>query len=312
MKYAIGIDIGGTKISTVLGDEHGKIFSRHEVPTRFDKEIPACLEDVTLGIKTLLSKTKIPLKKIVGIGVCAPGAVNPKKKFLPRSPNLSGWAKVPIKTILKKKFNRSVYVANDANAAALGEYHFGIARGKKNLVYVTVSTGIGAGIILNGKLIDGAGFVAGEIGHMNVVLNGDLCGCGKKGCLEVYASGTAIGKTYQKLSGKKIINGAREVGELFKDGDCFAREAYKLAANYLGIGLANLMNILNPDVIVIGGGVLKSAPKFYWSEVIKNANELAWPEAAVTTKIVKSNLIGKSGELGALALAFLEFAPSRT
>ncbi|MDD3295612.1 MAG: ROK family protein, partial [Geobacteraceae bacterium] len=137
----------------------------------------------------------------------------------------------------------------------------------------------------------------------SIVPEGKKCACGKRGCLEAYASGTAIAGYYQDAK-KKKVPGAKEVWLAFRSGDRAAAGSYRKGAYYLGIGLANLMNVLNPEVIVIGGGVLKSAPKDYWKEVIKSAKQHAWPEAFRTTRIVKSTILGRSGELGTLALVF--------
>jgi len=302
-QYAIGIDIGGTKISLVLGTEKGKIFSRREIPTLTGSRTGACIRGLVINLETLIRESGIPKKKILAIGVGCPGAVNSRKGILPRSPNLPGWEGAPIRRILQKKFKLPVYLANDANAATLGEAVFGVGKKLKDFIYVTVSTGVGGGIMIDGQLHEGAGFVAGEVGHTSVVPEGRRCKCGQRGCLEAYASGTAIAKVYRDTTGKKVA-GAREVGAAASSGNTKAVKSYREAAYYLGIGLANFMNILNPEAIVIGGGVLKSSPPAYWKEVIRSAKNHAWPEAYSTTRIVQSKLRGQVGDLGALALAF--------
>jgi len=303
MKYAIGIDIGGTKISVTLGTSQGKILIRKKIMTRLHAGSKTCLKEILAAIQALFREFKLTSKDILGIGIGAPGAVNSKTGVLPRSPNLAGWAGMPIVRILRNKFKLPVYIANDANAAAFGELVFGAGRKMQNIIYVTVSTGVGGGLIMNGKLYEGAGFVAGEIGHMSIVPEGRLCKCGRRGCLEMYASGTAIARFYNEAK-KKQLTGAKEVGFAAASGDRTAIQSYEKAAYYLGIGLANLMNILNPEVIVVGGGVLKSSLPSYWKKVLVSAKQHAWPEAFRTTKILKSPLLGHSGDLGALALVF--------
>jgi len=303
MKYAIGIDIGGTKISLVLGTEKGKILARREVLTRTGSGTSACVKELISNLRALMLQSCVPPQKILGIGVGCPGAVDAAKGVLPRSPNLPGWARLPLRRLLQKATGLPVFLANDANAAALGEQFFGAGKRAQHLVYVTVSTGVGGGIIVDGKLYAGAGSVAGEIGHVSIVPEGKKCACGKRGCLEAYASGTAIAEYYREAK-KKKVSGAKEVGLAFRLGDRAAAASYRKAAYYLGIGLANLMNVLNPEVIVIGGGVLKSAPRDYWKAVIRSAKQHAWPEAFRTTRIVKSTILGRSGELGILALVF--------
>ena len=303
IKYAIGIDIGGTKISLVLGTEKGKILARREIPTLTGSRTKTCIQNLAAHLKILIRESAIPKKKILGIGVGCPGAVNSCTGVLPRSPNLPGWQGMPLGKILKKATGLPVLLANDANAAALGESCFGAGKNSKNFIYITVSTGIGGGIVINGRLYEGSGFVAGEIGHVSMVPDGARCKCGKRGCLEAYASGTAIAGYYREAK-KKKVSGAKEVGMAAREGDKFAIESYKRAGYYLGIGLANLLNILNPEKIVIGGGVLKSAHKTFWRTMMKSAEQHAWPEAFRTVRIVRSQLKGCVGDLGALALVF--------
>ena len=315
MRYAIGIDIGGTKISLVLGTEKGKILARREIVTHTGPGTPDCVRALVSNLRDMIRHSRISPRKILGIGVGCPGAVDPSKSTLPRSPNLPGWAGLPLKRILGKASGLPVHVANDANASALGEMLFGAGKRLQDVIYITVSTGVGGGIILGGKLYTGAGSVAGEIGHISIVPEGKPCACGKRGCLEAYASGTAIAKdvkaqmtrkntcVWKFLSKDKRLS-ARQVGMAAREGDKLAIGAYQAAGYYLGIGIANLMNILNPEMIVIGGGVLKSAHKSFWQSMIKSAREHAWPEAYATTRVVRSKLQGSVGDLGALALVF--------
>lgn len=308
IQYAIGIDIGGTKISMVLGTEKGKILARREIPTWTGARTKACVKELAANLRALILRSCIPPKKILGIGVGCPGAVDSSKGTLPRSPNLPGWAGLPLKDILKKATGLPVCLANDANAAALGESFFGAGKNSKNFIYITVSTGIGGGIVIDGKLYEGSGFAAGEIGHMSLVPDGARCNCGKRGCLEAYASGTAVANFFRKSrfkTNERVT--AREVGAAAREGNKLAIESYQCAGYYLGIGIANLLNILNPEKVVIGGGVLKSAHKIFWQTMMKSAKRHAWPEAFRTVKIVRSQLKGHVGDLGALALVFKHF-----
>ncbi len=315
MKYAVGIDIGGTKISLALGTDKGRILVREEIPTRTGSKSGDCVRELAAKVKALIREASVPKRQIVGIGVGCPGAVDSKKGIVPRSPNLPGWTGLPLRKILSKTTGRPVFMANDANAAAIGESLFGAGRNTKNFIYITVSTGVGGGIILNGRLYEGSGFVAGEIGHISVVPDGKKCNCGQRGCLEVYASGTAIARYVREHMTRKntlIRNfsagcpevGARHVGMAAREGDRLAIESYKQAGYYLGIGIANLLNILNPEKIVIGGGVLRSAHEIFWKTMMESAKRHAWPEAFRTVSIVQSELQGRVGDLGALALVF--------
>jgi glucokinase len=315
MKYAIGIDIGGTKISLVLGTEKGKILTRREIKTGIRAKTKACIKELVSNLRALILHSCIPPKKVLGIGVGCPGAVDSSKGTLPRSPNLPGWKGIPLRNILQKATGLPVFLANDANAAALGEKFFGAGKNVQDLIYITTSTGVGGGIVMNDELHEGAGCVAGEIGHMCIIPEGRRCGCGKRGCLEAYASGTAIvneardrmtpknTSLWKSLRGNKRV-GAKPVGTAAREGDKLAIECYQSAGYYLGIGIANLLNILNPEKIVIGGGVLKTAPKIFWMAMMKSVKQHAWPEAFRTVKIVPSLLKGHVGDHGALALVF--------
>ncbi len=199
-----------------------------------------------------------------------------------------------IKSILQKKLKKHVRVENDANAAALGELYFGAGKGFKNLVYITISTGIGAGIIIDGKIYRGVLGTAGEVGHMVIDPKGPKCGCGKRGCLEALAAGPAIAK----MAGKK---NAVEVDAAAKRGDKRSIKVIETAAKYIGIGIGNINNILNPDIFVIGGGVsnigsLLLDPIKYW------AKEYSMDAAKKSLLIVPAKLKNNAGVMGAIAM----------
>ncbi len=309
MKKAIGIDIGGTKISIVTGTDHGKILSQKIIPTLTGAQTARCIENMAEEIDRLRRQTA---GRIQGIGVGVPGPVDSARGVVPKSPHLKGWEGLPLRKILQKKTGLPIFMNNDANAAAIGEKVFGQGRKKSNFIYVTVSTGIGSGMVLNGKLFEGESFVAGEVGHMTIVPGGASCKCGKKGCLEAYGSGTAIARmareTYSKEALKKLTGGepvsAKILGAAVKKGDKTALGVYRCAGSYLGIGLANILNILNPEMIILGGGVWNSSPKAFWDSMMKSCKREAWPQAFKAVKIVRSNLGGHAGDLGALALVF--------
>lgn len=313
MKYIIGIDIGGTKISIVLASYAGKILHKVKFKTKTGAATRKSIKDILHFISGLLIHQKIKRGQLLAIGIGVPGPVDPKKEKIERSPNLPGWDKIPLKGILEQQFKRPVFIENDANAAALGEKHFGAGRGISDFVYVTISTGVGSGIIANGKLVRGALGAAGEIGHAVIVRGGELCGCGKRGCLEAYASGSSIGK-YAARELKKHRNSmipkfcekkGRVTGEAVSlaatHGDKLAIQVRKRAADYLGVGLANLMNTLNPKRIILGGGVLETTTHF-WKPMLSSVKREAWKIPHQSCKIVKTKL-RRVGDLGAIAVA---------
>ncbi|MBI2166732.1 MAG: ROK family protein [Candidatus Omnitrophica bacterium] len=191
MKYALGVDIGGTKTSLTLGNSHGKVLAKKILPTLTGRRTLEGIKQMSEGLLCLQSDCPAG-RTIQGVGVGVPGPMNPKTGRVERSPHLAGWEGFPLKSFLERKLKRPVWITNDANAAAVGEKAFGAGRGVKNFVYLTISTGIGGGMVLGGKLLIGSSFGAGEVGHTIVVPGGARCGCGHLGCLEAYASGTAI------------------------------------------------------------------------------------------------------------------------
>lgn len=251
----VGIDIGGTKIAGGLASLDGKITLWQSLPVEAEKGSEAVSEKLTSLISSLL-KAKEGIK-VISIGVACAGLIDTANGMVIASPNLP-WREYPLKEKLAS-FNLPVYLINDADAAALGEYHFGAGRGVRNLVYITVSTGIGGGLILDGRLYTGLG-VAGEVGHMTIQSDGPLCNCGNYGCWEALASGTAISRMAKERWGREVT--AKQVYQEALGGDREAAEVIRLAGKYFGIGLANLVNIFGPELIVIGGGVSKMGEMF--------------------------------------------------
>ena len=316
MKTAIGIDIGVTKISMVLGTPQGRILLQRRIPTRTGSETLACIEELKKNVSEFIAEARRKKHNLLGIGVGMPGAVDTRAGKVPRSPHLGGWKGLPLRRILEKHSRLPVVVANDANAAAVAEKFFGQGRNLENFVYMTVSTGIGGGIYTAGRLLEGANYVAGEVGHMIIVPEGDLCRCGNAGCLEAYSSGTAIARyaESQVRKGKRTILSermaregrlsAQDVGEAARKKDAVALKAYEKAGYYLGIGIANILNILNPQKVILGGGVWRSAPARFHRFMMQSCRHHAWPEAFSRVEIVRSKLRGSVGDLGALALVF--------
>ncbi len=248
----------------------------------------------------------------MGVGVGMPGAIHPVTQVILKSPNLPSWEGISLGKVLRQKLKLPVSVENDANAAALGEFFFGHGRKVNHFIYITVSTGIGAGIVVNGQLLRGEKGTAGEVGHMTVVRGGNDCACGKKGCLEAYSSGTAManyvkqalkaGRSSRYFSKIKPSNITGQlVGEAASKKDSLAIEARSFAADYLGIALANLINLLNPKRIILGGGVMEQTNHF-WTPMMAAAKREAWPMAFDSCEILRSKLGTHVGDLGAMAL----------
>jgi glucokinase len=318
----LGIDLGGSKILTAVVDPEGRIFSSDESVTPATEGRDLVIQSIVHSADSALEKAGITISEITVIGIGAPGISNPEAGILFTSPNLPGWRNVLLRDIIQDKLGRKTFLINDANAAALGEFYFGAARGVRNFIYVTLSTGIGGGIIIDGKIYAGAIGTAGEIGHMTIDENGPICNCGNRGCWETLASGTALAREASrrieegvKTSILKQVDGdlgqvtAQVIHAAALQGDKFARELIARTGHYVGVGLINLINIFNPELIVIGGG-LSTMGDMLLAPAFKTAGQRAYKEAFQAVRFVTAELGRNSGALGAAAFAFEEIQKS--
>ncbi len=310
--YAIGIDIGGTKISVVLGTDQGRILEREVFKTPHGKRVTTVFQTLKRTVEELLKKRRLSLKRIRAIGVGVPGLYNEEKGVVEESPNLKDWVGIPLRRRLQAAFGRPVRIENDANATAIAEKHFGLGRGLKTFIYVTVSTGLGSGIIVDGKLQRGTSGSAGEVGHSIVDPRGWKNHLSIHGTLEGEASGIAIArKAKERLKRERTALSklqkitARDVKRAAVKGDRLANQILKEAGEYLGIGLANLIMILNPERIILGGGVLKDeGGKLIWRAMQDSLKRHTWKKPLAHCSVVRTKLIEDIADLGALSLAF--------
>ena len=265
-KYAFGVDIGGTTVKMGLFDKDGCVLDKWEIPTVKDNDGAAILPDVAESIRAKMNEKGIQITDVAGIGVGAPGAVDDEGTVVNGAVNL-GWGVFNIPKVLNGYLDVPVKAANDANVAAFGEMWQGGGKGYDNMVAVTLGTGVGGGIIVNGKILTGATGAGGEIGHMHVEdEETEICGCKNKGCLEQYASATGIVRLAKRRLAKddkaSVLRegavSAKTVFDAVKAGDEVAIEIAKQFGEYLGKGLANVAAVVNPEVFVIGGGVSKA------------------------------------------------------
>lgn len=312
-KLVAGVDLGGTKIYTALADSRGRIVSEVKVPTGAGEGPEAVIRRIARTVKQAAGRAMAPgMPAALGIG--APGPLDPHTGVVHNAPNL-GWRNVPLGGMLEDILGIPVLVENDANLAALGEYSLGAGRGCRHMVYVTVSTGVGGGIILDGKIYRGAGGGAGEVGHLVVLPDGPPCGCGRRGCLEALASGTAMAARARELVdkglGRSILReagGNRDaitavsVSGAAAAGDPEAGEIIARAGAYLGIGLAGVVNLLNPERLVLGGGAL-AAGRQLWEHMQRELSARTLPAALGQLTVARAGLAGKSGLMGAVTLA---------
>ncbi|HAV43495.1 TPA: ROK family protein [bacterium] len=287
----IGIDVGGTKIYGGLVEGENKILRTKRGFT------PAGFEEGVDFLSSLI-KDLIEGEEIAGIGVGVAGFINFAQGIVISSPNLPGWSDVPLKRILEEKTGLPIFMDNDVNCATLAELKIGVGIGKKDLVAIFPGTGIGGGIVIDGRLIHGASFCGAEIGHIPIDPDGGpRCGCGRSGCLETLCSGPAIIR-----STKRPLNSVDEVHLAAEEGEEWAIAALKRAARYLSQGIAIMVNALNPEMVVLGGGVIEALPKMV-DLVRREVWSMALPQALKGLKIEVAKMHGEAGFMGAALLA---------
>jgi glucokinase len=271
----LGVDIGGTKVAVGIVDRHGKILAHGRKPMVANGTADAGFEAVTAAIDAMMSSAAGGIKSI---GICAPGPLDPKTGIVLNPPNVPCWRTFPLAERVAAKYRVPVKVDNDANAAALAETLWGAARGFRHVFYATIGTGIGTGIVLDGAIYHGNTGSAGEGGHVSIDYRGPLCGCGKRGCIEVLAAGPAIGaRARAKLAAEPsrpslILDFAEGnvsavtselVAQAYAAGDDAAREILQETVELLTAWLGNIIDLLDPDVIVMGGGVAAMLRPFF-------------------------------------------------
>jgi glucokinase len=267
----LAIDIGGTKLAAGVVDADGRMLARGEVPTLATEGLEPVLGRIVGLGRELLARPEVARARVQRIGVGCAGPVDLKAGLVFQPPNLPGWTRVPLTDHLQRALGLPTVLENDANAAALGEFRYGAGKGARSIVYMTVSTGIGGGIILDGKVWHGVKDAAGEIGHITVCPDGPLCGCGNRGCLEAMSSGPSIARRAREIvaSGRQTRLSAisklaaADVVRLAQEGDAAAAEVWADAVKYLGIGVAAVITFLAPERVIIGGGVTKAGDSLF-------------------------------------------------
>ncbi|MBG9800449.1 glucokinase [Brevibacillus laterosporus] len=305
----VGVDIGGTTIKIALLDPNGKIITKTQIPTPVPEGEDAIIQQMTSTIDQLMAEQGFTKEEAYGIGIGVPGPVDTDTGFVYEAVNL-GLKDTALKAKTEALTGLPTYVENDANAAALGEMWCGAGQGTDNLVAITLGTGIGGGIIIDGKIVHGVKGVGGEIGHVTVNPDGPLCNCGKKGCMERYGSATAIilgiekaakegRSTYlaKQLAEKGSLT-AKDAFDAAAEGDIVAQEIIDQAAFYTGFGLSHIANLLNPAKIVIGGGV-SAAGDVLFRLIRKSFDSYTWKITADSCEILPATLGNDAGVIGA-------------
>ena len=303
MNFFIGIDLGGTKIAGVLVNDRHEIVKEARIATD-TRDQAAVIGCIKAAIDRLWDKDQAQSGPLAGIGIGEAGHVDSEKGMVVYCPNLP-IERLNLKAVIQDTYSVPVFIENDANAAAVGEKVFGAARDNRNFVCVTLGTGIGAGIFIDGRIYRGSTGGAGELGHMILDLNPDapVCGCGNQGCFEALASGIAIARRAAKIFGREEIS-AHDVARMAQEGNGRARELLADTARIIGIGFANIVNLFNPEKIIVTGSLAESEDLIL-KPAIETMMGRAFSTNAKVVEVIRSPLKNRAGVLGAAALVIL-------
>lgn len=305
----VGIDLGGTMVKIGIVNSNGEILRKDEIETRLELGFQKVVERICNKIKEI-----VDLKDVKAVGIGSPGSIDHDKGIIKFSPNFPGWNNVPLKDEIEKHLNVPVFIENDANSAALGEKWFGEGKNKDHIVVLTLGTGIGGGVITHGKLLTGSDGIGAELGHMIVDPHGPICGCGNYGCLEAMASATALiryaNESRKRFPGSKIFElesqrnvlGAREIFDAYRANDKLAIRIFDTFVDAMSVGITSIIHIFNPQVVILGGGMSRSADLFI-PKIREKVSMRVIPSFMGTFEIVGSRLGNDAGILGAAAIA---------
>lgn len=313
--YVVGMDLGGTKILAAIVDESGQIVAEAKLQTKAEKGPDAVIRRIAATAREAARRAGIDWSEVKGVGIGAPGPMNPNTGIVYNPPNLPGWDEIALGPRLSKSLRVPVFLENDVNLGTLGEHALGAGRGASDMVGIFVGTGVGGGLILDGKLRSGFRHAAAEVGHMIVFADGPVCGCGKRGCLESVASRTAIERDIRLgiAAGREslISKLMEERGRLtsgvlvkaFRKGDPLVTEVVGRAQWYLGLLTASIVNMIDPEIIVFGGGVAEAMGDRFLEPIRLTARQYYIQQTgADKVRIVLATLGDHAGVLGAAVL----------
>ena len=312
----LGIDVGGTKTSVCVGDERGEIRVSRRIPTGTPDGPERGLARIVELARSVLREAAIEPEQVHAVGVSSPGPVSVRQQVMLEPPNMQGWVNVPVVKVFADAFGRPVFMNNDANACALAEYLFGAHRGAANLVYLTMSTGLGAGFVVNGEVIQGTNDLAGEVGHHVLDLHGPPCPCGQRGCWEIFCGGMNVANRLRQQIVERNIRTAildhadgdpakidfRAFAEAVRAGDAFALEAWDEYIERLAQGVGTVIQFMNPEVIIMGT-IAIHAGDLIFKPLLERLPKYAWRYGRDACRITASSLGARIGDLSALALA---------
>jgi len=309
-KRYVGIDLGGTNLKLGLVTADGKMVARHSSPTEADRGPSHVLGRMADAVRDLCRSAGVDLADVAAVGAAAPGPLDTEAGVVIFAPNLPGWREVRLRDVLQQKLGRPVVVENDANAAGYGEFRCGAGRSVQNMIILTLGTGVGGGIILDGKMLRGVSDTGAELGHIVIHYGGRPCACGNRGCLEAYASATAVVTRTEEaiaagdkssLAGRKGFT-CKDVFDAADAGDALAARIIEETAGYLAAGITSLLHVLNPEMVVLTGGMMGAGEPFL-DRVRQHVRQAALERAWSVCEIRWSALGGDAGILGAALAA---------
>lgn len=314
-KYTIGFDLGGTKMMAALCDRDYRIVAREKKKTRPENGQDECFARMVTCVEELLEKSGVTADEIAALGVGAPGPLDHVNGVIRQTPNL-GWSDFPIRDKFERELGIRTFLDNDVNLGTLGEFVFGAGKGGTNAIGIFVGTGIGGGLIIDGRLYHGHSGMAGEIGHMIVESDGFPCGCGGNGCLETVASRSIVSAVAWLMSlrgdAPHLLAETREAGEpiksgalarAIKNGDGRVRELVEYAARRIGEAVATLVNVLSPDTVILGGGLVEAMPDVIVPEIKKTLDKKALRLLMEGVRVVAAELGDDAVAMGAAHMA---------
>jgi len=312
-KRYLGIDLGGTKTALALANPRGEIVAAHRFPTKPSRNADADLDRLVAHITDFLKREKVASKQLVAVGVSAPGPLDPERGILFSAPNLPGWKNVPLASIFESRLRVPVRLENDANAAALAEWRFGAGQGTRNMIYLTMSTGIGGGLVLDGRIYRGEACSAGELGHVPVEWDGEPCNCGQRGCLEAYIGGSAWQKYLRAhtpvssqvcvLAGGKEKVTPEHLVQAARAGDVFALAEMKRFNGYLVKSIVGLTFTLAPEAIVLGTIAVAAGEELCIGPVANEVRKRVWPHFQKRLRILPAALGADLPRLAGICVA---------
>jgi glucokinase len=315
-----GVDLGGTKILVLIANDGAEVLGSRRVATEAPQGPQHVVRRIVEAVRQVAMEAKVELSELSAVGISAPGPIDTVDGIITDPPNLPGWHNVPLGSILREHLNLPTVLENDANCAAIGEHLFGAGVGYRHMIYVTVSTGVGGGLIIENELYSGTSGAAGEVGHLVVAEVGPTCGAGHIGCLEAYASGTAIAARARemvaagelpltaKLAEQDPPLSAKTVYQAGLQGEAAALALIERAGRFLGIGLASLINTFNPQAIVLGGGLMNMGDTIL-GPAVETARTRTFAQSFTDVRIVEGELGERGAALGAIAVAQSRYAP---